>query len=134
MPKSLLNEIAPVVADFVSERRMHVVMERQDQASFGNALVVAASADFDLRIVRDRGQVALDVSPSGQEEWHRLENVLAFISKEPSPADLPTLVRNLSENFGKVAALMTSDLSEVRFTEFEKQRSVSFLQKLFPPT
>jgi hypothetical protein len=134
MPKNLLSEIASPIADFVNQRGMRVVVERQDQASFGNAVVEVTSPDFDLRIVRDRGQVALDVSASGQGEWHSLENVLAFICKEPPPADIPLLIRRLSENLDKVAALMTSDLNKVGFTDFDKQWSASFLKRLFPPT
>lgn len=134
MPRNLLNEIAPAVAGFVSERGMRVVGERQDQASFGNAVVELTCPDFDLRVIRDRGQVALDVSPPGQEEWHSLGNVLAFVGGEPPPTDLLALVKKLSESYDKVAALMTSDLSEVGFADFEKQQSASFLKKLFPPT
>ena len=134
MPQNLLNEIAPAIAEFVSQRGMRVVVERQDQASFGNAVVVATSPDFDLRIVRDRGQVALDIGASGRGEWHRLENVLAFFGKEAPPGNIPLLVRSLSENVDRVAALMTSDMNKVGFTDFEKQRSASFLKKLFPPT
>lgn len=130
MRTTLLNEIAPAVAEFIKQRGMRVVTEYQDQA-FGNAVVEMTSRDFDLRIVRDRGQVALDVSPSNQGDWHSLENVLAFIGEETS-AEISLLIRSLSENLNKVAALMASDLSKVGFVDFEKKRSASFLRKLFP--
>lgn len=68
MQKNLLREISPTIADFVSQHGMRVIVERCDQATFGNAVVETVCPEFDLRVVRDRGQIVLDVSPTGQNE------------------------------------------------------------------
>jgi hypothetical protein len=128
----LLDKIAPDIAKLADEKGLRIVNEQHDPSSFGNASIEWASTDFGLSVVRDRGQVAVEISPPDQADWHDLENILAFIGRKPRSQSFAALAVALSENYQKVAALMTSDLAEVGFLTFEKQQSAAFLQKLFP--
>jgi hypothetical protein len=129
---SLLEEIAPAIAQLAKEKGLRVISKHHYTSVFGNAVIEMASTDFDLRVIRDRGHVTLEVSASGKGEWHNLENVLAFVVGQSNPSNTISSAQALSVNFRKVAALMTSDLSEVGFLTFEKQQSAAFLKKLFP--
>jgi hypothetical protein len=133
MATNLLRETAPEVAKFVAESGMRVVSQYLDRAVFGNVIVIASGQYFNMRVVQDRGHVAVDLSPPGKQEWHDLRNIMGFITKEPPTSDVPALVRKLATNLSKVTALMTSDLDEVGFVSFEKQESALLMEKIFPP-
>jgi hypothetical protein len=129
----LLNKIAPEIAKFAYEKSMRIVNEWYDPSSFGNAIVEIASANFNLRVIRDRGQVTVEIRPSEKCDWHNLENILAFINRDPSYQHSTSSISALSENYDKVVALMAEDLSKIGFTEFEERQSAALLKKLFPP-
>ena len=51
-----------------------------DAAAFGNSLVVLESGDYSMRIVRDRGQVFVEIaSPLDPGNWYGLGKVLAVV-------------------------------------------------------
>lgn len=128
----VLEKIAPDIAKLAAEKGMRTVRESYDPSSFGNAVIELASGDFDLRVVRDRGQTAIEISPSGKADWHDVTNVLAFINADSSSDDATGTGRTLAAKYHQVAALLTSDLDRVGLTAFERKRSASFLKSLFP--
>lgn len=128
----VLEKIAPDIAKLAAEKGMRTVRESYDASSFGNAVVELTSGDFDLRVVRDRGQAAIELSPCGKADWHDVTNVLAFINAESPSDDATGPSRSLAAKYDQVAALLTSDLDRVGFTAFERKRATSFLKSLFP--
>ena len=128
----LLHKLATGVATLAESKGMKLLREEYDPSSFGNAVVELASVDFDLRVVRDRGDIRIEISPPGEADWHDLVNILAFLGEKPISADVESLGAALSARYDRVAALMTSDLTRVGFIRFEKTRAASFLHELFP--
>lgn len=58
-----------------------------DEEAFGNAEVVLASQSFDLRLVRDRGNVFADVRSLVSPEWRPLERVLRAVGVAGAPSE-----------------------------------------------
>ena len=58
-----------------------------DEEAFGNAEVVLAGQNFQVRLVRDRGDVFADVRSSVSPEWRPLERVLRAVGVAGVPPE-----------------------------------------------
>jgi hypothetical protein len=58
-----------------------------DAEAFGNAQVVLAGRNFQVRLVRDRGDVFADVCSSTSTEWRPLERTLRAVGVVGAPAE-----------------------------------------------
>jgi hypothetical protein len=124
---TLLEELQPELAALLHRRVYHLVDERRD-ASFGNAVVVAECEGFLIRVVRDRGETAIEINQLGSERWHCVEHVLEFVAGRAAD----DVVSALDANFQRVAELMSSDLNQSGYTAFEKQKADATMRRLFP--
>ncbi len=124
---TLLEELQPALAALLHRRGCHLVDERRD-ASFGNAVVVAECEGFLIRAVRDRGEIAIEFNQLGGERWHSAEHVLEFVVGRAAE----DLVGTLDANFRRVAELMSSDLKQSGYADFEKHKADSTIRRLFP--
>jgi hypothetical protein len=124
---TLLKELQPELAALLHRRGYHTVDERRD-ASFGNAVVVAECEGFLIRVVRDRGETAIEFNQLGGERWHSAEHVLEFVVGRAAG----DVVGALEANFRRVAELMSSDLNESGYAAFEKQKADATMRRLFP--
>ena len=131
MAQSLLDELAPSIRSLIDEGKIKILRERRGQ-SFDDWLVEAESDAFDLLIIRDRGEVTLEIRPRDKTEWHDLRNVLAFLQHEPTGKENEALSAALVSTFQDISKVMLSNLSENGFLEFERRRSENLLKKLFP--
>lgn len=129
---TFFQKLAPDIAKLAESKGMKLLREDYDPSSFGNAVVELESVDLNLRVVRDRGDIRIEVSPPGEGDWHDLVNVMTFLGEESIPADVNSLGIALSARYDHVAALMSSDRTRVGLIRFEKTRSASFLRALFP--
>lgn len=130
MSVELLEFISPEAARFVCKHGMRIGVSHYDEQSFGNAFVEVACPEFELRVVRDRCQVFLDIRPVGQTEWRSLSEVLEFLGHSIPWDSTGALLAGVSGNFGDVAGLMASDLDAAGFTELERLRGVRIEREL----
>lgn len=124
---TVLEELQPKLASLLHRQGYRLVDERRDE-SFGNAVVVVECEGFLLRVVKDRGDTAVELSQIRGERWHSAENILEFIAGN-STADLAD---HLEANFRQVADLLASDLNQRGYTAFEKKKADATIQRLFP--
>lgn len=66
MPK-LSIDLAVKLRELRDRFGLEVVEERYDESNFGNANVVLVAGDFAMRIVRDRGQLFIDLANPNQK-------------------------------------------------------------------
>jgi hypothetical protein len=124
---TLLEELQPALATLLHRRGCRLIEERRD-ASFGNAVVVAECEGFLIRAARDRGEIAIEFNQLGGEQWHSAEHVLEFVVGRAAD----DLLGALEANFRQVAELMSSDLVQSGYTDFEKRKADSIIRRLFP--
>lgn len=129
----LLDELVPGLSNLIAGQEMRMVSQEVDEQSFGNAVIEVTSQYLDLRVIRDRGQISIDISPPHVACWTDLRNVLEFLGFESPPGDVAVLIQALSRHFDKVRAFIAEDLQTNRFREFEKQKAASLRNKIFPP-
>ena len=82
--------------------------------SFGDCLVILASERLRLRLVKDRGQILMDVAtPAQPEAWHNLFFVLEALGREVTPAfDLGTVGSLLKGNYDEILVALGPKLTE----------------------
>lgn len=124
---TLLEELEPKLASFLTKRGFGVIEERRDDA-FGNSMAVVKCDGFLLRIVRDRGDTSVELCQHGNDRWHAAENVLEFVTGSV-PANLSDAVE---ANFERVADLMNSDSKQRDYAVFEKTKADAKIKRLFP--
>jgi hypothetical protein len=69
--------------------------ERYDEASFGNAYIVLTSREFAMRILRDRGQIFVDLAKSDLK-WVGADKKVEALGLHPRP-ESPLTVDQLIE-------------------------------------
>jgi hypothetical protein len=123
---TLLEELQPELAAMLQRRGYHSVDERRG-ASFGNAFIVVNCEGFLIRVVRDRGEIAIEFNQLEGERWHSVEHVLEFVVG----SEASDVVGALDANFLRVAELMKSDLNQSGYAAFEKQKADATMRRLF---
>jgi hypothetical protein len=84
MQTQFQEDVESKFAKLVERRGFRTLAGGYDAESFGNALVVLESEDYSIRLVRDRGQVFVELaSPVDPGNWHGLGRVLAALHGEP---------------------------------------------------
>ncbi len=84
MQTQFQDDVKRSFAKLVERRGFRVLAGGFDERSFGNALVLLESDDYSIRLVRDRGQVFVELaSPTDPGNWHGLGRVLAALQGEP---------------------------------------------------
>lgn len=84
MPTQFQQDVESKFAKLVERRGFRILAGGYDAESFGNALVVLESDDYSIRLVRDRGQVFVELaSPIDPGNWHGLGRVLAALHGGP---------------------------------------------------
>lgn len=127
----LLAHVCPAAASFALARGMRVRREHGGTA-FGDAMIELMSSAFDLRIVRDRSEISVDISPPDQGNWHRLSDVLAVVGiADSTGSSVQEAFGILSARFEAVSELMASDSGRKLLADFEKARQQTFLNELF---
>jgi hypothetical protein len=88
---------------------------RYDEDFFGN-FVLRWSGDFDIRFIRDRGYITVDVCPKGQSEgWFDLRDIIAFVTNKNS-TDLSGLTTEqiavlLQKNYDDIKSALNNEES-----------------------
>ena len=100
-------------------------------ASFGDALARFEGPDFQLRVLRERGQLFVEVGVVNQtDDWFDLRKVLEFlgeagsISLEPDEQGLDLLRIKLEKEYQRIRELFAPDrfgLNRISLREFEKE-------------
>lgn len=129
MNSSLLRELSPDFFAITEKLNLKIINEHQETA-FGNALVEIEADAFDMRLIRDRGHVYIDISPKKGQGWRSLNKVLSYISDQDSPNDLGKLSIMLCETWDEVSALMLGDLNCL--DAFIKRTSQTLIDEIFP--
>ena len=123
----LFEELTPRLASFLNQQGCMIVEERRDN-SFGNVLIVLKCDSFLIRIVKDRGDILIDVGQREISQWYAVENVVEFLCGV-RPVD-PAI--GLEDYFTQVSNLMRSDLNQRGYLAFEKKKTEAITQRLFP--
>lgn len=114
----LLEELCPLLAE-VACRNGWTIAKEDRSSSFGNALVELEGSDFYTQVVRDRGDVSINLAPIGKrKKWTNLETILTFIGEDVPSRAPEALLKLLVKNIGKIGVLMSSNASQL--DEFEK--------------
>lgn len=73
----ITEEFASEVAALRKAFGLRLIKEEYDQKAFGNCAVELSGTDFDMRLVRDRGQMSIDLrGESTNGEWMWVESAL----------------------------------------------------------
>lgn len=84
MQSEFQDQVQRSFAKVVARRGFRVLAGGYETKDFGNALVVLEPDGYSLRLVRDRGQVFVEVaSPEDPGNWFSLGRVLAAIHGKP---------------------------------------------------
>jgi hypothetical protein len=129
--------IAPHFA-FLTGEYGFVVTKSEVSRSFDNAYVVLSSGELQVRIVRDRGRVDVNVGRAGPPEvWFGLELIRA--GAVPGDLDKPVAVEVLAdflkENFAAVRDSFSEDNypgTAAHLGELAKRRAESMFPRWFP--
>lgn len=97
----------------LNKYKMHLIDSMLDEEAFGNALLSFASGFFGLRLIRDRGQIFLEVSsPKNPDNWIDIFTIFSKINSEfrthyeyfeaeNEPNKTNMQLKNLAENLSK---------------------------------
>jgi hypothetical protein len=103
MTKSFFNQIAAVVAQ-LPDAGLFRESERQEDESFGNAYVIYNAPHMELRFVKDRDEIRIEIAAPRQQDWWTLDQLCEVIGKSVPGLDLQSnaeaLLRNYSEIVG----------------------------------
>ena len=79
--KQLERSAHEAFAFLFSDWNAKIVESRYERQNFGNGLVVIRAGNLLVRILRDRGQVSVEVGPENpsQWEWFDLERVIQIL-------------------------------------------------------
>lgn len=126
MATSLLKELCNHLDHLVTKKSMTILKETRSHA-FDNGMVEITSDDFDIRIIRDRGTVFIELSPTMKNEWIDLHTIIKYISKSEVSREIEKLSVLLEANYKIVSALMTSNLDKLK--SYEKKLAPDFVKK-----
>ena len=79
MNEDFKTQILNVFAEFFEQYVFSVHDFSYDSRNFGNAVLILNSTHIDIRFIKDRGQVFIDIKPSSDVIWFRLEDILSLI-------------------------------------------------------
>jgi hypothetical protein len=84
MQSEFHGDVERSFAKLIAERGFRVLVGGYEREDFGNALVVLESDSYSIRLIRDRGQVFVELaSPEEPGNWYGLGRVLAVLRGEP---------------------------------------------------
>lgn len=103
-------------AEFFNRFHLSIAADQCDPEHFGDALLVLGDPEIRLRLVRDRGQLFIDVAaPGTADEWWDLPLVLEFAGA-PLPPELGGVLPSLAEalavierSYARVVALFSPE-------------------------
>lgn len=129
MNSSLLLELSPSISKIVNDYNLRIVTERREK-SFNNAFVEIEGDEFDIRVIRDKGLISVDLSSKKERRWRDLRTILSFIKKVDVSEDTERLSLLFNQNWREVSELMTGDLRGL--DAYRKKKSEEFIRKIFP--
>lgn len=121
-----LSELIPEFYPLLDERSFQIASSIYDRESFGNQIIELDLPRLRLRVVKDRGEVSVDVSVSGLTEWYGLSRVLEFLFPKEFDEEADGL------NLAKQALLFDANYESV--VEFFHNRAVMMKYKGFCET
>jgi hypothetical protein len=127
MTNHISQEITPIFMQVARDLGFQEVSRVYTPQDFGNAVIVLATPDFKLRVIRDRSQIFIDVRPNTGIEWHDLQYVLEFVDAEIIKRahvrlNEAELAAGLRDNYPTVAILMRTDLNKYGFLGYEQRK------------
>lgn len=135
----LIHQLVPAFSNLLQQYGFKKIEEMYSPEDFGNAFIKMVSSDFQLRFIRDRDQVFVDVAPIATDHWHKLEYALEFVDPDirfeefGSPPEVGRLAKSLEKNYHKVRELFSNDLTQLNFERFVKIKTDELITKLFGP-
>jgi len=126
--KKLLSELCPSFAMYAFSHGFRICAEQQE-SFFDNALVELEGDKFDARIIRDRGQVSIDLRPKGKDQWIDLRTILSFIANERVDGDIESVSLCFIKKQNEVVALIKNNLDDLY--AFEKRSARELIEKIF---
>jgi|SRR5215213_7901269 len=108
-----LKEIMPFFSYLLEEYEFKIEEKIYDPKHFGN-FVITLIGDFQVRFIKDRGQIFVDVKPSiGINDWFDLRIVLEFLKQDEKISfmgtDLKELGFQLKVNYENIKTLFKSE-------------------------
>lgn len=80
MTNTLHETVERCFKDLVREHGFRVHGIGYNPEDFGNEAVVLESDDFSIRVIRDRGEILIEIaSPVDRENWHPIERVFEVL-------------------------------------------------------
>jgi hypothetical protein len=114
------REVADAFGDSLKNGTLKWNSSRQDDSHFGNALVDMSGGNFALRVVRDRGDISVEVSSrSVPDNWLPLEWILAVLDETPIRPPRATSVLNAAAKFASNAERLDAAMGPGTFPIIE---------------
>lgn len=134
MSELILEKMKHAFAFLVENHGFQVMEESYSPSTFGDAVIVLQSKQFELRIIRDRGQFFIDIRSSQIiDDWHDLRRVLEFLNGSRSvffAFELNQLKDILKTNYDKLQKFFRKEnysIMQKGLIQFEKAKALQML-------
>lgn len=147
----LKDELGSLLDELLASDSAQLALEMNEPAEYGNEELVFKGTRFQFRVVRDRGQIFIDVAPSFEDgEWFMLPRLFEYLglgqegefSPENYGPTTPQLLRKQVEvfcaNVAQIAALLSPEnypaaRDELKAFWRRKAREVFGAKAFLPP-
>jgi hypothetical protein len=129
----LLKQVRDECPGLFADLGLRLVDARYDDEVFGNAYVTLEGNDLRVRVVKDRGLVSVEVSPTADTRWWPLDMVSELIGATLPGSDrvVGRYCAFLLDNYTSVALMFSVDrLAEtnVRLDDLADRRAAAMLR------
>jgi hypothetical protein len=92
MARNFTQQVYETVGPLLAEHGFSVVESKEDPQHFGDATILFESRLLHIRVVKDRGDILVDVAENAlPTEWHKLEDVLQICRPIMNRAGPPSM-------------------------------------------
>jgi len=135
----LSESINPILTEIFSEDKFVFLSQTYDEAHFGNAIADYEHKNFRIRVIRDRGQLFIEIAPKDNSgAWYWLPRLFEYLNLaeelEFIEHDLPCMRRQLqflSYHVDQVKEIFENfDTVKFDLDKFEQKKGNEILDKL----
>jgi hypothetical protein len=121
----------------LKQRGFTVVEERYDEAIFGNFVIVADHGETAVRVIRDRGQLFVEIASAKGDDWFCPVIWRSFLESTEPPVDIVPLGSQVEWLLGHLDSVeaVNHDITETQLADLRSRRSRrAEARRLLPPT
>jgi hypothetical protein len=137
IPPGELPDAAQALVDDLVHRGYTVKSEHYDEAIFGNFVIVADHGETAIRVIRDRGQLFVEIASAKGDDWFCPVIWRSFLESTEPPVDIVPLSSQLEWLLGHLDSVevVNRDITETQLADLRSRRSRrAEARRLLPPT